>query len=254
MGGAELRSDLRAALQALRAVALLTLGPIMVFGQIGVTAVGGLLNCPFSVPFILCPICPTPCTFNLIRPWLFGWIVASGIVLGRAFCGTTCPIGIMSDILYRLPVGKRHLKHGRMLTYLRYSFLALFFWLMVEAALVLTGSRTGGGLWIILTLRRGIFVPIITLAFMALLVTSAFIYRPWCIYLCPVGTLLSKANSFSLLGLERDALVCDDCNACIESCPLGVGNASDPDCMRCLSCFTSCERAAIRLKPRFRSD
>lgn len=251
MGSSSARAKLQRLLLAVKATSLLTLGPIGAFGHIGPGIVGGLFGCPFSIPFVLCPVCPAPCTFNLIRPWLFGGIVATSLLMGRVFCGLLCPLGIVSDLLFRSPGKKLPVSgvEGR-LRYLKYGAVILFLYLMSEAAAILLGLPVGG-LWSFLAVFREEMAIITVAAVLILLISSIFIYRPWCRYLCPMGTLLSVFNRFSLLSLERDLEECGVCDACMRSCPLGLHDFSDStDCIRCLSCYTACRNGVLRYRLR----
>lgn len=246
------RAMLQSLLLAIRTTSLFTLGPIGAFGSLGPGIVGGLFGCPFSIPFILCPICPIPCTFNLIRSWLFGGIFATSLLMGRVFCGLLCPLGIVSDLLFRSPVKKLPVSgvNGR-LRYIKYGAVILFLYLMSEAAAILLGLVPVWSLWSFLTVFREEMAIIIVAAVLIVLISSVFIYRPWCRYICPIGTLLSASNRFSLLSLERDVDECKGCDACIRSCPLSLHDSSDStDCFRCLSCYTACSRGLLRIRTR----
>jgi len=49
-------------------------------------------------------------------------------------------------------------------------------------------------------------------------VLSAFLWRPFCEVLCPLGALLSLVSRVSLFRLESDAS-CVSCGACTSKCP-----------------------------------
>lgn len=240
---------LQSLLLAIKTTSLVTLGPIGTLGHLGPSIVGGLFSCPFSIPFVLCPICPTPCTFNLIRPWLFGIIVATSLLIGRVFCGLLCPLGIISDLLFKSPVKKLHLSGiNKRLLYLKYGVVILFLYMMSEAAAILLGLQPVQGLWSFLVGYRDEMTVIIVASVLVIIISSTFIYRSWCRYLCPLGTLLSLFNRFSLLTMERDPERCGLCDACFKSCPLGLPNFSDStDCIRCLSCYAACRSGVLRL-------
>ena len=252
MGSSSARAKLQKLLHAIKTTSLLTLGPIVAVGQLGLGIVGGILGCPFSIPFILCQICPAPCTFNLIRPWLFGGIVATSLLAGRVFCGLLCPFGIVSSLLFRSPAKKLPIKGVEdKLTYVKYGVVVLFLYLMVEAAGISLGVWPVGGLWSLMVVYREETALFIVAAVLILLISSLFIYRPWCRYFCPLGTQLSLFNRFSLLSLERDPEECGVCDACTRSCPLSQQDLWDSkDCIRCLSCYTACRKGVLRLRPR----
>lgn len=254
VGSLRTRVRLQNLLLAIKATLLLTFGPIIVVGHVGLGIVGGLLGCPYPIPFFLCQICPTPCTFRLIRPWLFGVILTTSLLAGRVFCGILCPFGIMSSLLFSSPVKKLSAKGVEdRVKYIRYGVLILFLYLMGEAAGILLGVWTIGSLWSLLIAYRGVVTIVTIPTVLVLLISSIFIYRPWCRYLCPLGTLLLVSNRYSLLSLERDDKACGECDACLSNCPLSLPDLSDStDCMRCLSCYTACKRGTMRLVNRSR--
>jgi len=248
---ADARRRLGRLLNLVKTASLVILGPIFAVGHYGTSLVGGLFGCPYSVPFILCPVCPTPCTFNLIRPGLFGIIIATSIIMGRLFCGIVCPIGIGSGFLFRVKKFSGKDAIGG-LVYLRYLSLVLFLYLMFEAALILLGVTPAEGIWSSLILHREIiFIAVIAMTTI-FIISSVFIFRPWC-RLCPIGTLISTANRFSFLSIERDQEKCEECNECVESCPISLKDSLNSHrCIKCLSCFTACEKKALQIRARWR--
>ena len=235
----------------IKSSSLLILGPIVVIGHYGFSIAGGLFGCPFSIPFILCPMCPTPCTFNLIRPWIFGGVIAASLVVGRVFCGVFCPIGIISELVYKIPVKKLHTSSlDGWPTYLKYGGVILLLYFMSEAAAVLMGLHVEG-LWsLMITHEREITLAIKVVTF-GFLVASIIVYRPLCRYLCPISTLLSASNGFSFVTLRRHPEECEECESCVKSCQMSLQRSYDsPDCLRCFSCYVACENNALRLDVR----
>jgi len=253
------REGSRWLLITLKAVSALTLGPLMLLGGFALNASGGLLGCSSGVPFVLCTICPSPCTFSLVRPWLFGGIVVSSALIGRAFCGLACPVGVLSDLLHTTFVGRRwSLPTTGVMRNVRYGLTALTLYLMVEAAGVVLGLLPNVGLWSILIARRRLIALIFASGLLASLAASILVYRFWCRHLCPIGELLSPTNRFSFFSLEKNTDACTSCGECEIECPSGLDfPSSSSDCMRCFSCYTTCEGDAIgmgRRGPRKRPD
>jgi len=244
------RTALKKIADVIKASSLLILGPLATYGQFWPNVTGGVLGCPYAVPFILCPACPTPCTFNIVRPWLFGGVMASSVLVGRVFCGLVCPLGVGCDLVSKLPVKKIRLGDffGKM-GYLKTVGVSLFLYLLAEAALILAGGWSGGGLWAFMLQYNSWVIAVITAAIVIVLVCSVFDKRSWCRYLCPLGAVLSLFNRFSIVSVEKAQEHCEGCESCREACLLGdeVGWDS-PDCFRCFSCYSSCSRGALRLK------
>ena len=251
---ASTRTWLKNLADAVKTTTLLTLGPVTAWGQLWPRVTGGILGCPYGVPFVLCPVCPIPCTINIVRPWLFGVIMASSILFGRVFCGLVCPLGVLSEFMYKLPVKKIRLNNiDDRMVYLKMAALSLFVYLLCEAALIMVGLWSDGGLWLFLFQHRKWVTTVSAAAITTILIYSAFIKRPWCRYLCPLGTALSIFNRFSIFSMERDSEDCEGCDSCKEACFLGEAHWDSTDCIRCFSCYSSCSRGALRLQVKERT-
>ncbi|MEM2961119.1 MAG: 4Fe-4S binding protein [Candidatus Bathyarchaeia archaeon] len=92
----------------------------------------------------------------------------------------------------------------------------------------------------------------------AVLASAMYVPRSWCKYLCPQGAFSALVSRFSFLGLKRDPIRCvkAKCHICEDACPMKVPILSlprekftDPECIYCLRCVTSCPTRAI--KPKF---
>jgi polyferredoxin len=81
--------------------------------------------------------------------------------------------------------------------------------------------------------------------FIALLALNLRITRFWCRALCPLGALLGIVSRWSILGLEKNPALCDNCNHCLLDCQGG----DDPhpqakwrkaECHLCFNCVGAC--------------
>lgn len=82
----------------------------------------------------------------------------------------------------------------------------------------------------------------------AVLVSSMFIHRPFCRYLCPLGAFYSVFNRFSFYQIHLDVSRCIGCKKCEKSCPMAVEVTKDcnsPECIRCGKCRAVCPTGAI---------
>jgi polyferredoxin len=244
------KTTIKRLLLLVKTSSLLILGPIIIFGHYNFSIVGGLFGCPFSIPFILCPACPTPCTFNLIRPWFFSVVLAGGMTIGRVFCGILCPLGLASELAYKIPVRKRHLPSFSWLPYLKYGAVVLLLYIMLEAAATLLGLNVEGLWFMMITYQKGVTTAIIVVS-LSFLIFSVTLYKPFCRHLCPFGTIMSVSNRFGFWTLKRHSESCEECNSCIKNCPMSLQHSYDSkDCFRCLSCLATCENDALRLDVR----
>jgi MauM/NapG family ferredoxin protein len=85
--------------------------------------------------------------------------------------------------------------------------------------------------------------------FAGILVLELFGRRTWCRYLCPLGSLLSLAARLSPLK-RLPGRLCNDCNGCKDVCaaPFDEGVLAQQDCLRCLSCVSTCANGRPRFK------
>ncbi len=94
---------------------------------------------------------------------------------------------------------------------------------------------------------------LILLLFAGILVANRFITRFWCRGLCPLGALLGVMSKVSILGLEKRASLCTDCNLCALHCQ-GGDNPKPGDtwhqteCHLCMNCVASCRDAGIAFR------
>ena len=232
------------------------------------------MNC-YSCPGALgaCPIGAMQSLFDARRRKfafsVVGYLAALGLLVGRFICGWLCLFGLIQELLYKIPLPKLKVpkKLDRVLRYLKYAvllilvFLLPFFW----------RSELGVGepffckyLCPVGTLEGG--VPLVLLqeqlksaagflfrwkfALMALvLLSSVYIHRPFCKYLCPLGAFYALFQKVSVLRLKLDGEKCVSCGKCEKTCPMGVAVTRDPnsaECIRCGACVRACPAGALR--------
>jgi polyferredoxin len=197
--------------------------------------------------------------------YLVGTLLAFGAVFGRTVCGWLCPFGLIQELLAKIPVPllrKSHLTQKASLG--KYLVLAVtvvliplgialasqpplpFFcaWLCpvgtLEAGipLVLTQERLAATLGWQFVWKVAFLVVI--------LVACAFVYRPFCRFLCPLGALYSFFNRFALLRYRVDPMRCIRCGTCVEVCKMDIQAVSDRECIQCGACASHCEQGAIQ--------
>ena len=136
-------------------------------------------------------------------------------VSNKSICGWGCQLGLLQDLLDRLPLPK-----WRPPFWLSNSVRIAAF-----AALVIL--LLGAGLdWIGIVDPFRLFQlsftwPIATFSVL-LLAASLFVYRPWCRFLCPFGLLSWLVEQASLFRPQVDRDICRACRACVKACPSGA--------------------------------
>ncbi|MGC8791881.1 MAG: 4Fe-4S binding protein [Bryobacteraceae bacterium] len=96
--------------------------------------------------------------------------------------------------------------------------------------------------------RQGVLLGLIL---MAILVLNLRITRLWCRALCPLGALLGLASRWAILGLEKRAAACGDCNRCLLHCqggddPIPGARWRKSECHLCFNCVADCPEAGLR--------
>jgi len=195
---------------------------------------------------------------------ILGLVVATGLLLKKAFCSWLCPIGTLSESL--AAIGRnlfapllRRMRAPRVrlprwadlpLRSIKYLLLAFFVYAIFvkmtprDVALFL-GSPYNKVADVKMML---FFAQISTLALKTLVVLiglSIVVPYFWCRYLCPYGALLGVTSLLSPLKITRTPKNCIDCGLCAKACPsnLAVDRAtrvSSDECFGCLSCVAAC--------------
>ena len=193
--------------------------------------------------------------------FLFIAALAVSVALKKGFCGWICPVGFVSERLYKPwnRLFKKNVQPSKWLDYplrsLKYLLLAFFFWAIVIRmdAPALHGFLDGD-YWKVADVKMlKFFTDISYPAFMviaALVILSIPVRNFWCRYLCPYGALLGIVGLVSPFEITRDNEKCVHCKKCTRNCPqyLPVEAKSriiSPECTSCMTCLSGCPKGAI---------
>ena len=201
--------------------------------------------------------------------YVMGILLLFGVILGRTVCGWLCPLGLIQELLHRVPVPK--LKKGpftRALSWLKYVILAVFvvaipLWYGLRGDIPLpafckyicpAGTLEGAvghlahpanvsyySMLGILFTRKFVIMLVIGLA-------CVFCYRSFCRFLCPLGALYGLFSRFSIIGVKVDPSRCTCCGACVRSCGMDVRRVGGHECIQCGKCMDVCSQGAISVK------
>jgi polyferredoxin len=185
---------------------------------------------------------------------LFAFLLIS-FVFRKAFCGWLCPVGTLSEALWKL--GRRMFKRSWALPRwldiplrgLKYLLLAFFIYavagLSAEAINAFLSSPYGlvADVKMLNFFRHMGRTAAITLS--ALAVLSLVYQNFWCRFLCPYGALMGLTSLFSPARIRRSEPQCIDCGKCARACPslLSVDqliNIRSAECTACLECVAVC--------------
>lgn len=195
---------------------------------------------------------------NNIHPsglFIFIAIMATGLLLKKSFCSWLCPIGTLSESLWRFGAKLLggNLRVNRWLDYplrsLKYLLLLFFVWAiwqMNEAALkafIYSPYNQVADVKMYL-----FFADISKFALWTIFIVVLFslaIKNFWCRYLCPYGGLLGLLSWLSPLKITRNKTTCIDCELCTKACPSSikvhkVKRVWSDECTSCLECVQAC--------------
>lgn len=181
--------------------------------------------------------------------WFLGLIPIT-YVFGKVWCGWICHLGALQEILFH-PGKVKILQSEKAQKVMR--FLRMFFLVALVVQIFITKSNlykdidpfkvafnfyssnlTG---WILLGL---------------LLVSSVFIYRPFCKTLCPIGLILgwvTKIPGASVVGIKGK---CASCALCNGACKINAITRDEKqsvienqECISCGECLDSCKQSGL---------
>jgi polyferredoxin len=185
---------------------------------------------------------------------LIAFLIVS-VLFRKAFCGWLCPIGTISEALWKL--GQRLLKRNWSfprwidlpLRSLKYLLLAFFIYAIAGMSAASIEAFLASPYGLVADIKMLYFFRNLSetaaIALGALLILSIFFQNFWCRYLCPYGALLGIAALISPAKICRDEKRCVDCAGCTKACPALLKVDKLPcvrsaECTGCLECVIAC--------------
>ena len=171
------------------------------------------------------------------------------LLLGRIFCGYLFPFGAIQEIAYWLSTQKFKISSKKALTWIH----ALVFVVFLVMGIFLSKTILG-----YFGLRHFFYLRVATVffyVFLGIVLTSIFVYRPFCRGICPYGYLLSLASAKSRYELTRTDR-CTDCGLCEVACPTDEAKRGDSkaECYLCGRCIDACPVDAIEYSRSHEED
>lgn len=208
----------------------------------------------------------TPQPSHYFSFYVIGFLMMVGAVCGRIVCGFLCPFGWIQELLYKIPLFKKHriqtFKGDSILRYLKFVILAVFVIAMplfVEPVfpwfckLICPSGMAIGGIPLMsvngeLRAAAGSFTILKLCILAVIVILSIVMYRPFCKYLCPLGAIYGVLNPISFYRFKVEETKCTNCGACAKVCRMGVDIRKTPnsiECIRCGDCRAACPTGAI---------
>jgi ferredoxin len=197
-------------------------------------------------------------TINSVHPaalFILLAIVLISVVVKKAFCSFLCPVGTLSEYLWRLGrlVYRGNLRIPRLLDYplraLKYLLLLFFLYSIAKMDTPTVSAFVNSPYNKVADIKMYLFFAELSgLALKVLLVLavlSLFIKNVWCRFLCPYGALLGIVGWLSPLKVTRNRATCIDCELCTRACPSDIrvhtaGRVWSDECTNCLECVAAC--------------
>ncbi|MFY9845855.1 MAG: 4Fe-4S binding protein [Terriglobales bacterium] len=183
--------------------------------------------------------------------------LAMSFLLRKAFCSWLCPVGTISEYLWR--AGQKILRRKSSLHLprwldiglrgLKYLLLGFFAWAVTSMAADQLAAFMNSPYGVIADVKMLNFFRHIgetgAIILVLLVVASLFVQNFWCRYLCPYGALLGIASFFSPARIRRNPETCIDCAKCVKACPSALPvdklvSIKSAECTGCLECVAVC--------------
>ena len=218
-------------------------------GVEGWLPIAGLMNLKYWLLTGDVPLIHPAAMFLLIA------FLAISVLMKKAFCSWLCPIGTLSENLWKLgrKIFKKSLRVPRWvdipLRSLKYLLLGFFgFFIAVMSADQIAAFMQSPYAMIADVKLLNFFRYMgetAALVVLALILLSVVIENFWCRYLCPYGALMGLASLLSPVKIRRDAEACIDFGKCSKACPSHLPvdqlvQIRSVECTACMECVTAC--------------
>ena len=200
--------------------------------------------------------------------YMLGTLLLFGTLLGRVICGFMCPVGLIQELVHKIPTPKIPKSPiTRTLSLLKYVILVVFVLAIPlhyaardiplpgfckficpagtsEGAIGLLSHPRNSNLFNMLAIlfTRKFIILVLFIGF------SVFMFRPFCRFICPLGAIYSFFNRISVFGVRVDLSKCTHCSRCVRECHMDVKEVGDRECIQCASCMDVCAAHAISFK------
>ena len=201
--------------------------------------------------------------------YVLGIIMIFGLSLGRTICGWLCPLGLLQELLHKIPTPKiKKSRVTRALSYLKYVILAVFvvaipMWYGIRHDLAVPGfckyicpaGTFEGAMGLLANPNNTTYFSMLKILFtrkfviMMIIGTACiFCYRSFCRFICPLGAIYGLFNKLALVSVKVDENRCNGCGSCVRSCQMDVRHVGDHECINCARCMQVCNQNALSLK------
>lgn len=180
--------------------------------------------------------------------WFLGLIPVT-YIFGKVWCGWVCQLGALQEFLY-IPKIKlfRSQKAQKIMRIMRIVFLIALLLQLTFTKVILFNKI--GPFKVAFNLFSANHTGYILLGL--LLISSVFIFRPFCKSICPIGLIIgwiSKIPGASILGINNS---CYACKMCDDACNMDaitrknkISVLDNKECILCGDCMDACKGHSI---------
>lgn len=231
------------------------------------------LNC-YSCPGAV-GACPLGALQNAIASsrnrtpvYVLGILMLYGLILGRTICGYLCPVGLVQELLHKLPTPKiQKSRITYVLSFFKYVLLAVLvvavpLWFSFKALplpafckFICPAGTLEGAVGLLSHPENadkfsmlGVLFTWKMLVALLLVGLCVFLYRGFCRFICPLGALYGLFSKVALIGVRVNCESCVGCGKCVRECPMDIRHVGDHECISCGKCMSVCPTKAIELR------
>ncbi len=184
---------------------------------------------------------------------------------GRFFCGFLCSFGMLQELIFflsrRVISGKIRIpeRFDSVMKFIKYVILAFItagVWIL---ALPIDSSWDPWGVFGMLVSGNlsvvSSAIPTVGFALLlAIAVSSLFVERFFCRYLCPLGALFAVVSGKRLYKIRRQSDSCTNCGLCARACSMGTrvpekDAVASGECIQCMQCLAICPKESLSANP-----
>ena len=211
--------------------------------------IAGLMNVRYWVGTGHLPATHPAALFLLVS------FLAISFLFRKAFCSWLCPIGTLSEYLWRAgrQILGRNFQLPKWLDFplrsLKYLLLGFFVWAIANMSAAGIEEFMHSPYGAIADVRMLNFFRYLggtaAIVLGVLVVASVLVQNFWCRYLCPYGALLGLTSFLSPARIRRSESACIDCAKCAKACPSGLPvdklvSIKSAECTGCMECVAVC--------------
>lgn len=181
---------------------------------------------------------------------LLGFMGILTIVGNKLFCGWSCPIGAIQEMVNRVPLPRQFKRKlpFKITNFIRVLLFLLFLVVAFSSSMDMYDYANP------FEALHWDFEIYMIAVLCIVLAASLFIYRPFCYCICPAGFFTWVLEHISVVKVKLDRNACDDCQLCVKKSPCPAvpailkGKRSRPDCHACGICIEACPKDALKFR------